>query len=263
MRAAVAASDSWASVTASIRTKVAMFGEELVGTGSYARSGPGIGPYRLELRLGVGENFGTLREVSDGQFLWIFRETDDSPTLTRVDVGRVKKALDAQSLDEAPNPLPTKWLGLGGLPRLLHAIDQSFVMESITEASVRGRPVVHLTGRWRDAAWRKFAQTADRNPGEFGDHVPTSVHLYLDRHQLFPYGIEFFGSPERSTGGTQRGPERALLSIELFDVSIGGAVDPSQFVYRHGEMAFRDGTNDFLEQNRLPLVPEAEAGAAP
>lgn len=259
--AAIEKAESWKSVKAELRMRVSMFDANLIGTGSYASSGSGLAPYRMDLRFGIGDQFSTKREICDGSALWVFREAEGKPSLTRVDLDQVRRALTAARGEGLSGSTLAGWLGLGGVPRLLRSIHQSFAMQTISETPTATQPLVRLEGRWREGAWEKLTSGDDGNATPKDEQVPTSVVVFLGRQDLFPYRLEFVG-PRRSGAEDQSGNSRVFLQIEFFEVAVDGSVDARQFEFRPGGMEYRDGTGDFLQQHRLRVPEEGGSRAA-
>jgi len=255
---AVEAVESQPSVVAKLRQRVALFDQELMGSGAYLQGPPGTNRFRFELRM-EGENQGsTLQHVSDGESLWIFRELDGKDTrVSKVDLARVLAALkQADDAKQANAPgLPSRGLGLGGLPKLLRGLSQDFQFGPAEPSALGELPVVVLRGVWRPARLATFLPEHKQAilAGESVDlsqlpaHLPEQIILTLGRDDLFPYRVEYL---RRTKPGVldRHGPEwRRVVLLEVFDVKLGAPIERGQFTYQPDDAAkLPDDTEVYL-----------------
>jgi hypothetical protein len=248
------------SIAARIRQRVDLYGQQLVGTGSYHQLGLPPGQMlRLNLLIDVGDRSTSLQQVCDGRFLWRRLDFDGNPQLSRVDLRRVSKLLK-QSPTQV-NPAQT-WLELGGLSKLLSGLEQRFqfpiAQKSLLTDQSSELPVWQLTGTWKpDVLMQLLPSQADAIRGgaaadltELPAELPQKVQLLLGQDDLFPYRIDFLRED------AETGQQIAITTLELFDVEIGGAIDPLLFVYKPGDQEVTDRTQEFIEGLNLKSAEE-------
>ncbi|HMC11153.1 MAG TPA: hypothetical protein VKH44_07675, partial [Pirellulaceae bacterium] len=118
------------SIAAEMRYRIDVFGHELVGTGSYLQYGAGPEKLlRLDLRMPVGDKQATVLEIRGEETYWLRRDVPPSPpTLGRVDIHKLRKSLTQGTTPSPGDVLPQgDWIMLGGLARLVSALEQNFV----------------------------------------------------------------------------------------------------------------------------------------
>lgn len=235
--------DAETSIAAEVRYRVDAFGHQLLGTGNYLQSGAGGDrQLRLDLRMQVGNKPATLLEIRGPDYYWIRRDLPPSPpTLGRVDLAQFRRSLRRPDQPLADDALPRgAWIMLGGLPRLLTALDQSFEFAEPRSDEVQlsngGQParlpIWVLTGKWKPA---RVAALSGRESGQLPEQLPDRVEIVLDRSDktlaLFPYRISYWRSAEQKDKSSGDAPSRELLTLELFNVRRVGAIDPREFLY--------------------------------
>src|SRR5262245_12152162 len=250
--------DAETSIAADVRYRVDAFGHQLLGTGSYLQSGAGAArQLRLDLRMQVGDKPAMYQEIRDLDYYWIRRDVPpNAPTLGRVDLVVLRRALRPKQLT-ADDALPRgAWIMLGGLPRLLTALDRSFdfaapradeVQLAGAGGAVQRLPIWVLSGKWKPA--RLASLTGKEGGKDLPDQIPDRVEVILDRSDkilpLFPYRISYFRAPEASAA---RG-DGELLTLELFNVRRVGPIDPREFQYTPGEQEeVLDHTAAYIQQ---------------
>jgi hypothetical protein len=265
---AVEALEAHETVAARLRYRVDLFGHRLTGSGSYVQ-----GPWRhrllrLELRTQVGQSLTSVQHVADGEYLWIYRELVDNPSVSRVNLERVHRALGGEAGVFAPDrPPPVDALGLGGLPRLMRSMHRWLEFTGSRDADLTGVPVTVFEGHWRPEFLRLFLLDQEQQIMSGGsvdltklaEHVPDRVLVHLGRDDLFPYRIEYQRTraavPEEKR--TPEMPEaRSLLTVEFFEVQLDAPVDSLEFVFNPGSLPAAYVTDEYLE--RLKAVqPQA------
>ncbi len=79
--------DSYDSIECGTRHQIDLFDHQILGAGHYYQQGHGLRRLsRFELRSQIGNRTTTLFELSDGNYLWTFRENLAATTLTRVEL---------------------------------------------------------------------------------------------------------------------------------------------------------------------------------
>src|SRR5262245_11878329 len=153
---------SEAAISAEMRYRIDAFGHELVGTGTYLQYGAGPEKLlRLDLRMQVGDKAATVQEIRGAESYWVRRDVPPSPpSLGRVDLNQLRKSIAAGTIPTAGDVLPQgEWIMLGGLARLITALDQNFSFglpraEELQFQAADGKSTVKLpiwvvAGEWK------------------------------------------------------------------------------------------------------------------
>jgi hypothetical protein len=255
LEAAVRALESRGSVAAKIHQQVHLFDKELAGRGNYLelRQGP-VPLIRLELQIQIGDQVSSLLQVCDGQTFWSYTKLADKETLTRLDAVRATAAL-RQAAQRPDRNSPAALPGLGGLSKLLRALDASFRFTTAEQGRSRQRAVWRLQGGWQPAQLARLLpkQAAAINQGQPADlrrlpqHVPDRVVLFLGLDDLFPYRIEYRRAADKKDGSSTADEGRLLVSIDLDDVTLNARIDRTRFFYNPGSGEPVDQTAAFLQ----------------
>lgn len=256
---AILALESHRSLSAKVRHRIDLFGRSLVGSGSYFQQQSGGGLLlRVELKIQVGSEVTSLLQVCDGQYLWTYqRGVQNQGRLSRVALVRVAQALDEAG--EMPRPGRVgKWLGLGGLPRLLRGLLAAFHFVAVEEAQLDRRPVWRLRGHWKPEQVARFLDVPGKaRPGgpidanKLPPHLPDQVFVYLDRENLLPLQVEYLRSGATASDRDASPPDRVLVAMELFEPAFNVPIDPRQFIYNPGTQEFTDQTEAYLQGMQL------------
>jgi hypothetical protein len=255
------------AIAADLRYRVDAFGQQLVGTGSYLQFGAGAEKLlRLELKMQVGDKPATVQEIRGEETYWVRRDVPPAPpSLGLVDLKQLRRALSPTANPLAPNALPQgDWIMLGGLARLLAALDEHFAFaapraDELRFNSAEGKEVVRLPvwivqGKWKP---EKLAALVAREPGKVGalpEQLPNRVELVLGRTEdvlpLFPYRITYWRTP--SAGGkrgkdAQAAAPRELLALELFNIS-RKEIDAREFDYQPGDQDVQNLTAYYIQR---------------
>lgn len=255
VRSAVAALDAQQGIVAKIRGRAEVLGKSIVASGSYAQQGRGAErKLRLELTMQSGGRQHSVQQVVDGPYLRTYEDLAGAVTATRVDLMRVRQAVD-ESRGRAAAEV---WLAVGGLPKLLQALGENFEFTTVEPAELDRWPVWRLNGAWRRGA---LAELLAEKPGETAGqpihldklpkHLPEAVRLTLGRDDLFPYRIEFLRSAPAAAGGAGqgRGEARLLLVLEWFEVQLDAQVPARLFTFQPpANLQEADETTLFLER---------------
>ena len=250
------------SIDARLRQKINLFGQQLVGTGQYLQKQSNGGPLlRLEVKVQIGEQLTSMQQVCDGRFLWIRRELPGGTTLSRVDLNRIRTAVN-QKGREPLSDSTTNWMALGGLPRLLSGLDENFQFGPARSAQLGENPVWIAEGHWKTEKLsemlpgQKDAIAAGGPPDltPLSPHLPTSVLVVLGQRDLIPYRIEY----RRPTPGTTAGgaapsaiPSNPIVVLELYDVHQGNNLQDQHFAYQPGNQEITDHTDLYLQNMGL------------
>jgi hypothetical protein len=262
---AVANLEAIPSLTAKIRHRVDLLGRPLIGTGDYAQQGRGPGrAFRLDLQLRTSLSATSIEHVSNGQQLWMFEELDGHENLALVDVARLQRGIP--KLQSQP-PSPLVWLSLGGLPKLLVGLQESFRFGHVIESRLDDLRVWTVEGRWNPTRLAQLLpdQTAAINSGGHVDlnqltpNVPHRVVLHVGADDLFPYRIEYWRT---ETGDDGKSPprEKLMAVMEWYEVQLGARIDPARFTYQPpAKLNPSDRTKEWLDRLGLEDPPPAEA----
>lgn len=257
------------SFSARLRHQVQLFGQGLVGKGTYYQLGEGLNRLlRVEMTVKAsGQGAANqLAHVCDGRYLWMFEEIGGNPKLSRVDLRRVNQAIDEAKQSPASvdriRPSPSLSLGSGGMGRLLSDLAEQFEMYAVRPEKLGNDPVWVLDGRWRTNRLAELLpkQAEEIHAGKSADleqlahHLPHEVRLTLSRdNALLPYRIEFVRtSRDDETSDVQR---TTIVAMEVYEIKVNELLDPQLFVYKPGSVEIIDRTDKFLIQRGLKKKP--------
>ena len=263
MKTAAAEMDLHQSVSAKLRQQIDLFRHQLVGSGTYQQRGRGDAMLlRMELKIQVADRVSSLLQVCDGHSFWVHQDLFDGPTLGRINLDRVRAARQVQPATSEP---PGIWPALGGLPKLLRNLDDSFFFTTVSETRLDRVPVWSMQGSWEREKLidmlpdQKDAILAGRADfSKLMDHLPDRVRILLGRDDLFPYRIEYWRNVTKK--GEKTGTPRLLVVMELFEIQLDGALDARLFVYQPGGLREQDQTAGYLK--KLGLVEPVTNSAA-
>ncbi len=265
LRRVLAAVDAQPSISAKVRQKVELNGVSLRGAGIYRQQGRGPGRLlRFDLELETaGAKPSIVQQVCDGRNLWILENVSDFKSLSKIDVARLRNARPKSPTYTAA----TTWLGLGGLPALLTNLDAAFRFGPVAESRLGDLPVWTLSGTWDKPKLLGLLpdQKAAIEAGQDVDltklpaNLPDRVVLHVGCDDFFPYRLEYWRMERASKDGKVTEHDRLLVVMEFYEVQLGGAIDPREFVFRPSELEPVDRTQAFME--KLGLQEVAPAGA--
>ena len=249
------------SIEAKIRHSVDLLGQQFVGSGRYQQQGRGVGAkLRLELQIQSAQKSTTLTQVCDGRSFWRHKKSEKSSSFQVIDVRKVREALAAAApTATTPPSIPPSGLSLGGLPKLMQSIESHFAFDSITAGPQVGSvPMLVLSGRWRAKQLaallpdEKEAILAGRKADltKLPPHLPDRVVVYLGRDDLFPYRIEYRRAPAKLDKNNPAS-DKAIVTMEWFEVKFAATIDRRQFVYRPGKQNPTDVTAKYLQKQGL------------
>lgn len=247
------------AVSAHVTQSVRLFGQEVIGSGSYfeQRSNQGL-QYRLELNVQtkVDEQPSSLLEVCDGRFLWNYRKLQGAETLSRLDLAELEQKIEEAGTTARLRAMD-QWPGLGGLPGLLHSFDRAFVFEAPESVLLQPQfPAWKLEGRWRANVLAKALQGEQNNSEQqrgvqleqLPQHLPNCVILFLGKDDLFPYSIVFYRLPGSTTTIKAKPNDRPAIRINLSKVRFNEPIHAGQFAYKPGDLDFSDRTEPYLKK---------------
>lgn len=257
LRHAILALESRRSVSAKIRiSDVDLFDCNPVGSGAYLEQrSDRESLFRLEVRMQLAGEPSSLLHVCDGQYLWMYRKLGEQERLARMNAGRVEQALEESGKIQEMTKVGY-WPGLGGLPRLLRALEAAFDFHSVEEALLANQvPVWRLRGEWRQDRLAELG--SEREGGKKGtpldmnqlpDHVPNRVVLSLGKTDSFPYRIEFRRAKPSRRKGEGASKDRSIITLQFSEVNLNASIHPTRFLYSPGDLEYSDDTKRFLKK---------------
>lgn len=254
-------------IEARTRQRVNLFGQQLVGAGTYSQltRGPRM-MLRLDLKLQVGARSVSWQQISDGDTFWVSRTEDQRTTLLRVNVRRLRDVASRMGPADLPPPA-TLWMALGGLPKLLAALDSHFTFDPPQASMVNDLPVWRVEGHWKPATLAQLlsngAAPTGLNPPTGLDslppHLPHGVTLILGRDQvipLFPYGISYFRQVATDPAVPDATRRQPIVTWELFEVRLRPDLDPGMFDYRpHDNQEVEERTDQYIARLEAVMSP--------
>ena len=253
------------AISAELRYRVAAYGHQLVGSGSYLQLGSGRDKLvKLTLRMPVGDQFATLVEIRGEDYYWLRRDVPPNPpTLERVNLRDFRLAVDQPGAAAPVEVMPARnWVALGGLPRLMLALEQNFAFEAPRAdelqfngndgQSVRALPIWVVAGSWKP---ERLAIVGGKRTDarQAPEQLPDRVELILGRTDeilpLFPYRITYWQTPkEAAKADVSASESRELLTLELFNVHRKGDIDRREFHFNPGDQEVLDITAKTIQR---------------
>ena len=255
------------AISAEMRYRIDAFGHELVGSGNYLQFGPGSEKLlRLDLKMQVGDKLATIQEIRGAEAYWIRRDVPPAATsLGYVDLRQLRKNATTTAAAAPASIMPQDdWIMLGGLARLVAALDQNFAFDTPKADEIRftasdGKSVVRLpiwrvSGLWKPDRLATLTDRDPKKPSSLPEQLPDRVDLVLGRTDdvlpLFPYSISYFRTPAPDKNAPKDAPPpgpRELLTLELFNVS-RKPIDPREFQYQPGDQDVKNLTQYYVQR---------------
>jgi hypothetical protein len=246
--------DSLDSLSARLHLSVNLFGEQMVGSGIYLEQSPAkLRRLRLELNIQLRDQPATLLQVCDGNMYWTFRQQGEERSLTRVDVARVVAASAGPPGSASPGVLPG-WPGIGGFPRLLRALRESFQFDAVESGHLLQVPVWRVQGVWRPNRLaelfpdqkKAIEQGKEIDLAKMPGQLPSHVVVFVGQEDLVPYRIEYRRAKKGRNLVGLESRATVVMAVQLSEVSLNSPLNPSCFVPHIGDMGSVDGTDEFL-----------------
>jgi hypothetical protein len=257
----------YSSVSATIREFVALGDRRFEADGSYLAGPFAPMPHlRVEYLMRFGNTEGSIVEVCDGQILRTMRtirrldlpadasEEQKTPeiVITRRDLQEILEAV--QEHGTTPEAILQAELGIGGLPALLTALENTMRFESVMPETLGDRPCRVVRARWKpeflvelETQFRYFGR--DLKP-----YLPDHARIHFDEETLFPVRITYWPTPGPS--GSSGTP---LLTLEFTDIRLNEPISQTAFVLETpAGLDERDVTEDFVR-----AIEEAGTSGAP
>ncbi|MEL0096709.1 MAG: hypothetical protein VW875_12760 [Planctomycetaceae bacterium] len=247
LKRAIAQLNSESRFQASVRHKINMFEQQLVGTGHYRQFGKGsIKRLRFELKTQVGDVTSSVIQVCDGRHLWTRENLAEGTTLSRIDVRYIQDELAEYERVNGVGKFAANWganIAMGGLPRLLASVDSCFEFVSVKEANYEDIPVWILIGTWKQNVKERIMEQFNSG-SQLPAHLPNAVKLVLGRDVEFrfvPREIQYLRVLQDKTA-------QPMVSLQLYDLTRLVDMNTSQFDYQRGEQVIVDRTQAFLDK---------------
>jgi hypothetical protein len=248
------------TVSANVRHRTDLFGQKLVGSGRYyqMKSPKGL-KVRFSLAVRSDDRTVSLLHICNGRTVWVRDTINSTVQLSRIDLDRLQKPADALDTDK---PTSRTALPGGGLPQLLMALQMDFELGSPQDTEFQQVPVWALSGRWKPAKLAArlpevqdlYDDQGQLQMKQLPQQLPDRVLLLLGQDDLFPYHIDFRRtlSEEAPAEDTDDWYEnsRSMVTMELFEVQFGAALDPLLFVCRLADTDVADETDRYLSESR-------------
>ncbi|MBI3864977.1 MAG: hypothetical protein HY290_24140 [Planctomycetia bacterium] len=265
------------SISAKVSEKVDVIDKSYKAEGRYLQLGLRENDWkmRLELAVKIGDAFGSLLEVCDGEVLWMRSEIETGrrkdrketarkdpreTTITRRNVTKILQAVRKLQEKSYETGLIAS-LGLGGMPALLASIEQNMKLTTVKDATLRDLPMVVIEGTWTDAFAQKLRGAA--GPGQpqstlLPPAAPDSVRIYLARDTGFPHRIMYLKKlPGREV-------QKPMLTLDFLDVEINQPISSSEFEYSPPkDVTPIELTQGFLDQLAPQGKQPAQGGSQP
>ena len=234
-------------ISARIKQQGEMFGQQITGEGRYfeLRQGP-IPRIHLELTVEIGSVSTSLVQICNGATFWTYRKLPNGETLSKIDAMRAITALEG-ARGKLPREAIASSPGLGGLGRLMRALNSRFEFTSVVADQLGGLPVWKLGGGWKPAQLARLLpnQAEAMRKGRPPDltalpaQLPDSVTLFLGQEDCFPFRIDYLRSVPKSS-------PRRLMGLEFFELNFNGPIDSGQFLFTPGTLEIMDRTEEFV-----------------
>ena len=119
----------------------------------------------------------------------------------------------------------------------------------------RKQPVWRITGQWKREQLARvlpdqkeaIVKGAAPDLSKLPPQVPDQVVLLLGQDDLFPYRIEYRRQIPQKDAAPGESASRALVTMDLYEVSLNVPIDPAQFGYQPGETEIVDQTDAFVQ----------------
>lgn len=238
------------SISAKIRQQINLYGKHLPGSGVYLQQRmQNYNLIRMELKIQRSDQITSIQQVSDGRFLWLYRNVEGKSELSRIDLKRISEASHGRwPLQSCGLVLPE------GLPAVVEQIADNFHFDQPRLAMLRGEKIWALIGNWRVekfAEWSKHQGGTAEADGtihvdKHSPHLPEKVEIALGRDDLFPYRIQYLR--RNSTSSTSDATFTPIVTMLIFDVRIGKSLDPMLFAYHPQDLEVQDRTSETIER---------------
>lgn len=253
LRRVVSTVGQYSAVSARVRHRTDLFGQQLVGQGHYLQRMNERGlqvSYLLTVK--TNQRMVNLLQVCDGRYLWTRQNAEGMLKITRVDLPRLRRAGEGRPHDALPVMLG------GGLPSLLASLQTNFIVSPPQEVTLQGIPMWALAFRWNPQRIRALASNQEIvdeqgriRVDKLPEQLPDRVFLLVGQDDLFPYHLDFRRSNVAGTIGLEdRSPTQSLVTLEFFEVQFDVPIDDSRFVFKATGLKFVDETDAHIARLR-------------
>ncbi len=262
------------SINAKIEYAAVFFGEKATGNGIYLeqKSETGVPSFYFQLTHNRSDYHITQNLLLDGQNqkFWQNQMVKWSDAAQKTENPRNKRLETLSSEYSCVNiakvhelyrqdpqnhlAIAPPWYGTSSLENIIYEIQRNFRFYSSAETVLKRLPqeiqVYRAEGEWRKEAIqkifaaRKIAPGAMQTPVNFAgmtpEELPSTVAVYVDKTNYFPYQIEFYRPDET-------GKQKMLLQISFYEVLLSVRFRPGEFLFQLPTGASEvDRTGEFL-----------------
>lgn len=277
---------TFSSIDAKMEYAAVLFGEKITGNGIYLeqKSENGGHSFFFQLTHKRDDYHITQNLLLDGQNRKFWQnqvvrwsnpaQKTENPRNKRLETlsqqySLVNTARIAEAYAQNPQKYPMfapPWCGASSLENIIFEIQRNFRFYSSAETVLKRLPqeihVYRAEGEWRKEAVqrileeRKIGASAVFSPANFArnmpEEFPSTVAVYVDKVNYFPYLIEFY-RPDES------GEQQILLQLSFYEVLFNVRFQPGAFLFQLPPGASEvDKTNEFWEARALK-EPATEA----
>jgi hypothetical protein len=258
--------ERWPNLYARYRQAVRV-GEDLQsGVGEYWQRG--VGNTRCtcwQWQTVVDGQQAVFAQVYDrGGYLWTDTRFPERRTVTRVNVGNLRRDLAAavsragQGGTAGASAAELELLARGGLSQLVAELRRSFEFGPPVSATLDGRTVAAIVGQWRSEALAQQWQGLSPNSADgWPSHLPHHVVVMVGIEDSFPYRVEYRRGSDAALVGSVTPAGDPLARFEFFDVEKGSVSMDRLFEFTATDVDWRDVTGAVLERLR-PTPPVTE-----
>ena len=255
--------DDGPAFESAVQLRVNLFGEPIVGAGTYSQAGQGSGQTRATLQFRMLDQLDSqpqqsLVSICDGRFIYRLHQNliDGQRSLEFYDLTEIQRAGGSQRLIAAAIPIGPGQLMTGGVAGLLKQLSEQFEFTSIaTDPTVSANQNVHtLRGTWKPPQLHRLLQNhpdSDNQRAKTWDQLPANlphaVEIVLAETELaglFPKRVIFyqFTTKRRVTKA------RPIVAFQFADPRPIPNHSPDLFVMKSDDLEATDVTQQYLSR---------------
>lgn len=268
MQEAAKALQKLTSLEVKMRYKAIAFDQEVMGAGQYWQLGEGPEKLmRMDLKIASAGGDIFQQEVCTKDHFWTRKmlPLEEKAILERVDLLRLRTAI-ARVSQQDTTVESRAWMMLGGLPRILGQLEQSYTFLPPKTVQAKGGTLWLIRGRLRPDWVAALGNGKPEVTSELGEQVPIEVDVYLGKEtigpELFPFRIEYYRFADKQKKkswlmpdekaepilSSQQEPLTLLMSLEFLQPQQDVDLDPRFFEFDPGDAEYDDGTQSCLSR---------------
>ncbi|MFO0886362.1 MAG: hypothetical protein U0894_19645, partial [Pirellulales bacterium] len=222
---------------------------------------------RMDLKIASAGGDIFQQEVCTKDHFWTRKmlPLEEKATLERVDLLRLRTAIARVSQQDSTVE-SRAWMMLGGLPRILGQLEQSYTFLPPKTVQAKGGTLWLIRGRLRPDWVAALGNGKPEVTSELGEQVPIEVDVYLGKEtigpELFPFRIEYYRFADKQKKkswlmpdenaerilSSQQEPLTLLMSLEFLQPQQDVDLDPRFFEFDPGDAEYDDGTQSCLSR---------------